>query len=383
MLSSTIKRLPQRPLIPLIPQIPWTRSAMVGALLPGLILALGACDSDDAPSATGPDAAAGAPDTDDSAEIRVAGKDIRAFNPVLPATAARTLPVDPQLGYHVSEVKDNLYVVTDGVWQSVFLTTGAGVIVFDAPQSYGARIPDIVREQTEEPITHLVYSHAHLDHIGGSAAFADIAGLEIVAHERVADYLVEIADPARLIPTATFSGDFTLSHGDEVIEMSDRLQYHSNEADLFIYFPQQKFLYAVDSLTPGWVTFQYLDLTTNVHAYLKLGKEILSYDFDLFSGGHLTQLGTLEEVQASIEYTDDLVQVSREVFEGTDMLATMGEAGAQAGFANPFLLFRYYQERMIAQCSERMLARWQDRLSGVDVWVDGHCDKLLSYHRVD
>ena len=55
---------------------------------------------------------------------------------------------------------------------------------------------------------------------------------------------------------------------------------------------------------------------------------------------------------------------------------------SQIGWDNKFLL-RHYQQVMGSACVEQMLARWADRLSGVDVWIDGHCDKAITYLRVD
>ena len=61
----------------------------------------------------------------------------------------------------------------------------------------------------------------------------------------------------------------------------------------------------------------------------------------------------------------------------------MSRAAKQVGWDNKFLLFRYYQEQMVASCSDQMIDKWADKLSAVDVWIDGHCDKMLTYHRVD
>ena len=46
-------------------------------------------------------------------------------------------PALNELGYFVGRVERNLYWVTDGVYQSAFLTTPDGVVVFDAPPSIG------------------------------------------------------------------------------------------------------------------------------------------------------------------------------------------------------------------------------------------------------
>ena len=41
-------------------------------------------------------------------------------------------------GHFVGRVKKNLYWVTDGTYQAAFLTTGEGVVLFDAPPTIGA-----------------------------------------------------------------------------------------------------------------------------------------------------------------------------------------------------------------------------------------------------
>jgi len=60
-----------------------------------------------------------------------------SYVPVLPAVKARALAVDPAKGYLVKEVKPGVFVITDGVYQSAFVTTGEGVVVLDAPESFG------------------------------------------------------------------------------------------------------------------------------------------------------------------------------------------------------------------------------------------------------
>ena len=67
-----------------------------------------------------------------------------------------TIPQD--VGYFVEEIRDGLYWVTEGAYQVMFLTTGEGVIVLDAPPSIGEKILQAVADVTDEPITHVVHS---------------------------------------------------------------------------------------------------------------------------------------------------------------------------------------------------------------------------------
>ena len=71
--------------------------------------------------------------------------------------------------YYVGRVERNLCWVTDGVYQSAFLTTGDGIVLFDAPPTIGANLRRAVDEiaaanGVTNRVTHLVYSHHHHDH---------------------------------------------------------------------------------------------------------------------------------------------------------------------------------------------------------------------------
>src|SRR5450432_2896865 len=59
-------------------------------------------------------------------------------------------PALNEQGYHVGRVERNLFWVTDGVYQSAFLTTDDGVVLFDAPPTIGHNLRRAVEEATSE-----------------------------------------------------------------------------------------------------------------------------------------------------------------------------------------------------------------------------------------
>ena len=63
--------------------------------------------------------------------------------------AAHGPAIDPDKGYLVEEISDGLYWITEGSYQMMFLTTGEGVIVVDAPPSIGENILKAVAEVTD------------------------------------------------------------------------------------------------------------------------------------------------------------------------------------------------------------------------------------------
>lgn len=307
---------------------------------------------------------------------------LKEYVPILPSVRANFWDVDPKLGYAVKDAGGGVYVVSDNGWQSAFLVTDAGVIVFDAPESYGKSLPAAIAKVTGKPIRMLIYSHIHRDHIGGSAAFKDIKGLQIVALKTVSDFLKEQNDPTRLLPTETFESQKTIKLGNKTVELT-RHFYHSNEGDLFIYVPQAKFLMAIDCVTGGYAPFQGFDISTNFHEYLKVFDQLEKYDFTTFVGGHLTQTGTKEDVRITKEFTTDVYQTVKRIHNGMDQNAVVVEAAKTIGFDNKFLLFKVVLDKVTYEAMTELRPRWINRLAGVDVWLESQVRSALIYVRWD
>lgn len=87
------------------------------------------------------------------------------YAPILPAALGP--PVSNVTGYRVESFGQGAYMVTDGSYQSIFLVARNSVIVVDAPPTIGHNLFKGIRTVTDLPISHVVYSHAHADHIGG------------------------------------------------------------------------------------------------------------------------------------------------------------------------------------------------------------------------
>ncbi|MCP4318616.1 MAG: MBL fold metallo-hydrolase [Hyphomicrobiales bacterium] len=215
--------------------------------------------------------------------------------------------IDREKGYVVEELGRGLYHLNDGVYQMMFVTTGGGVIVVDAPPNTGKNILAAISSVTNEPITHVIYSHSHKDHIGAAALFPDDA--VIIAHEDTAAHLAGKNDPDRPVPNKTFTDGMTLEVGCQKLQ----LDYHGvNHApgNLYIYAPEQKVLMLVDIVFPGWTPFPDLALAESVDGFLEAHNLILGYDFEHFIGGHLNRGGTRQDVETQQAYFADMVQAA-------------------------------------------------------------------------
>ena len=103
-------------------------------------------------------------------------------------------------GYYVGRVERNLYWVTDGTYQSAFLTTSDGVVLLDAPPTIGHNIQRAVDEiaaanGVSNKVTHLIYSHHHADHAGASSLFDK--NVTRIGHEETRRLLLRDDDPAQ------------------------------------------------------------------------------------------------------------------------------------------------------------------------------------------
>lgn len=305
------------------------------------------------------------------------------YVPVLPEVRARALAVDPQKGYLVKQVKPGVFVITEGLYQSAFVTTGKGVILFDAPPSFAAHIIKAVAEVTSEPVVQLVYSHVHVDHIGGAdLILKQLPKLQIVAEEGTAVILREKRDPHRPLPTRTFKDHQTLKLGSMTVELKLG-HWHSPEGDLFIYMPGKRFLMAIDTLAAGSVPFMGFDLTMNMHDYLKVFDQLLAYDFDVLVPGHLTYLADRQDAQVTKDYVTDVYKTVKRIHNGTDQMAVMSQAAQKYSWDNKFAIFRTLLDGVVDQCVREIQGRWIDKLVGVDVFVASHCSTALVYARWD
>lgn len=301
-----------------------------------------------------------------------------SFAPELPKTLARVPGLDSQTGLFVVEVKPNLFYVTEGIYQSAFLKTGDGVIVFDAPPSFAHKLPSVIREHApNEEIKYLIYSHGHGDHIGGASEFRHIDGLNVIAASGLVETITEQVNRGFLAPTITFEESYDLSLGDEVVELKTA-SFHSEDVDVIVYLPRQKFVIAVDTITPGEAPFMNFGATADVGRYLRFFDEILKYDFDMILSGHVSILGNRHDVLEAREYAFD---VNSAVLRGMEtFLERFNTTLETFEYRNPNLAYRVAIESVRRECSVEVIDSWKDRLSVVDVWADSHCQALILYY---
>lgn len=299
----------------------------------------------------------------------------RNFAPELPQMRARAAQINTDFGLHVSEIEPGLFFVTDLIYQSAFLVTDDGVVALDAPPSFGKNLRKAIEiAAPDKPITHLIMSHGHRDHNGGGFAFADIPELQVVAAVEVAETLQKFPLDGILTPTLTFKEALDLTIGGVDIELRTT-RFHSDDKDVMIYLPAEKFLMAIDTITPGEAPFMNFGATSDVRAYLQSFDTLLAYDFEHFLSGHVSVLGNRQDVVSARDYAFDV----RDTVFGLmpTMHDTFMEGMNAVEFQHGNLAYRYAIESIRDECANQVINRWNDKLSIVDLWADSHCETIV------
>ena len=229
-------------------------------------------------------------------------------------------PALNEQGYFIGRVERNLYWVTDGGYQSAFLTTDDGVVLFDAPPTIGGNLRRAVDEiaaanGVTNRVTHLVYSHHHADHCGAASLFdGDVVR---IGHEETRRLLLRDNDPARPAPEVTFADRYTLEVGGERVELAWHGPNHSPD-NIFIHFPDHDALMMIDVVNAGWVPIYNLNLSEDVPGYMAAPATALSYPWTHFICGHLGRLATRDDVAVHQAYIADIEASAREALASVD-----------------------------------------------------------------
>ena len=229
-------------------------------------------------------------------------------------------PALNEQGYYVGRVERNLYWVTDGVYQSAFLTTDDGVVLFDAPPTIGGNLRRAVDEiaaanGVTNRVTHLVYSHHHADHAGAASLFG--GDVTRVGHEETRRLLLRDNDPDRPVPEITFADRYTLQVGGERAELAWHGPNHTPD-NIYIHFPGHDTLMFIDVVNAGWVLIYNLNLSEDVIGYMGAPAIALSYPWTHFISGHLGRLATHDDVAIHQQYIADIEASAREALTSID-----------------------------------------------------------------
>ena len=148
----------------------------------------------------------------------------------------------------VEKVKDNLFVLRGGGGNTAVFVTANGVTVVDAKNpGWGAPILAKIKELTPKPVTMLINTHTHGDHVSGNVEFP--ASVEVVAQVNTKANMekMPIFKEHNNVGMAkrTFTDKLTIGKGADQIDLYYFGPGHTN-GDAFVVFPAHRIMHSGD-----------------------------------------------------------------------------------------------------------------------------------------
>ncbi|KAK0622602.1 beta-lactamase-like protein [Immersiella caudata] len=294
-------------------------------------------------------------------------------------------------GYGISHFGKGAYMITDGAYQTLILVSTDGVIVVDAPPTTGRNLQHAIANLTSIPVRYFIYSHSHADHAGAAYLFANQSqpAVTTIAHTNTAAQLATAKDPLRPTPQITFDKTYTLVAGNQTLRLSFPGIGH-DLGNILIYAPRQKILMMVDQIYAGWVPFWNLAASLYIPGWIDAHDIILSYDFDIYLGGHMGGAGNRTDVETQKEYVTDLYNNCAEALlesapggnPRTD-IAKISEKVLGDNPGNVWAQFAVYLDAVAEVCYEKTSEKWLGRLAAQDVFGFSHARTMVSSLRLD
>jgi glyoxylase-like metal-dependent hydrolase (beta-lactamase superfamily II) len=164
-----------------------------------------------------------------------------------PAAASQTASPD-RIRVQLLSTGAVLYLLYGGGGNSIVLVRDEGVVLIDSKRpGMGQAVVDAVGLVTDKPITTVINTHGHLDHVGGNLEIPTVT--EIVAHEGAAAAMRRMdafAGPgAKRLPTKTVRDKMSLFDGRDRIDLYYFGPGHTN-GDLIVVLPGHDVAYLGD-----------------------------------------------------------------------------------------------------------------------------------------
>ncbi|MGY5146704.1 MAG: DUF4377 domain-containing protein [Candidatus Nitrosopumilus sp. bin_7KS] len=263
------------------------------------------------------------------------------------------LKSDPEKGYSVLEIADGVYWLVSSGYQTMFMTTGQGVVAVDAPSPIGEKYLDAIKDVTDEPITHMIYSHHHQDHTGAAGEIFP-SDITYIAHKDATELLKEENNPDRPIPNQIVEGDYTrLEIGNKIIELYNLGDFHS-KGNLLILLPEQKIAMLDDLMRPGESPYRAFGVTPDIDLYLQTHDTLQTIDFEVLISGHTELLATKKHVETNKIFTLDVMKNAQSALDSSD--------------STP-----------IETCTTNTILQWTGKLGNLDAFMTDHCTAMVEH----
>jgi glyoxylase-like metal-dependent hydrolase (beta-lactamase superfamily II) len=227
----------------------------------------------------------------------------------------------------VEKLKDNLFVLKGGGGNTAVFVTAKGVVVVDTKNpGWGQPLMTKIRELTDNPITTIINTHTHGDHVSGNVEFEPT--VEVVTQANTAENMKKMLSPfgaatsteqtifekhgGRGLPKRTFTDTLTIGSGNDQIDLRYFGRGHTN-GDAWVIFPALRVMHAGD-IFPG-KNLPILDPNNggsgaDLPATLNKAADFAK-DIDAIITGHGTQM-TVADLREYAAFNQDILTAVQE-----------------------------------------------------------------------
>ena len=209
--------------------------------------------------------------------------------------------------FEIQRLSENVYWIAVSNYNVTVLVGKNSVLLIDAPHGAGQRLLNAIKTITDKPLSAIVYSHAHADHVGDSSVILKKLGvnnIDIYATEEVRDALIshKVTMPA---PVTKIISDKLVFEG-HTFEVHQNLDGHTpDNTGFLIEDGGRKILHAIDLIHPDQLEFRSFSNVEDAIAYKNDIDYLLSLDWEVMVTGH-SNLGYKEDVKFVQDYIADV-----------------------------------------------------------------------------
>jgi glyoxylase-like metal-dependent hydrolase (beta-lactamase superfamily II) len=225
----------------------------------------------------------------------------------------------------VETLADNLFVLRGGGGNTAAFVTAGGVVIVDTKiAGWGQPIIEKLKTLTDRPVTTIINTHAHYDHVDGNVEFPPT--VEVVTHQNTKTFMeqrnpvyglqLDVGNPfkdsgGRGLPTRTFADTMTLGSGAEQIDLHYYGRAHTG-GDAWVVFRAARVMHAGDAFPNKGAPIMDKNNGGSGVAYPDtLARAAKTPNVDRVITGHGTTM-TMAELQEYSEFNRDFVRAVQE-----------------------------------------------------------------------
>ncbi|EFJ0269180.1 MBL fold metallo-hydrolase [Escherichia coli] len=259
--------------------------------------------------------------------------------------------------YILQKIGERTYYVQRYFYSTTFYVGDKGVLLFDAPEGRGKYLLQAIRDVTPLPVTALVYSHYHVDHIGDSPFWNDEAkkegvNLRIIASKATAEKMQFMNSRLPVATQVLSKKDDQFKFEKQTIELHRFVKAgHTDDHSVWL-LKQEKVAHSPDLLNPDQLPMMGFAVSDTLVYHDSNLRQVEMLDWKYFIGGH-GNIGSHDDFKFQRQFLNDLrdttIKVRKEESFGKFMNKT---ANNHADFA------RAQREAIIKKVTEVLCPKY-------------------------